>query len=214
LPPAAVPFNNDSYSLAYAAGQSPNTILGNEDVRTPFPVPLDEPYSTFAFFVSLLHGPSGSDGLSPEFDFDLRSAPNLGVFVCGAHPELAPEGTDVCRDPGRVVTGVEVSLDPPLDKSVGPYYADGAVPVTMDTYTHVSPLGALAVFLNVPPGERKVVLRAADIPENAGKKLDCTIDNGKGFASGAFATDGASNTFRTVPVPAFASGLWVYCSLE
>jgi hypothetical protein len=213
LPPAAVPFDSNSWGLAYTGGQALNTIMDGDEGRRAV-VPLYELYATFPFFVGMLHGTIGSPGPFPEFDFDLRNTPNLGVWVCGAHPELAPEGTDVCRDPGRVVTGVEVALEPSLEKMAGPYYADGAVPVLSATYTRASALGALAVFLNVPPGERRVVLKPADIPENAGKKLDCTIDNGRGFASGAWPVERTPNGFRVVLVPAVTSGLWVYCSLE
>ena len=63
-----------------------------------------------------------------DFDFDLSTAPNLGVWACAARPGEAPPGADICRGPGRSVRGIVVSLDPPLHPSLGPYYADGATP--------------------------------------------------------------------------------------
>jgi len=214
VPPANVAFTNESYSFAYVAGQALNTIFGNEDVREPPTLPLYEGYATLGFFIGLLHGTATNIGPVPDFDVDMTTSPNLGVWICGAHPEQAPEGTDVCRDPGRAVTDVVVSLDPPIDPTLGPYYADGTVPVVGDAYTHESSLGALAVFLNVPPGERRVVLKAADIPENSGKTLDCTIDAGKGLGSGAWTEERTPNVFRQVLVPGFATGFWAYCSLD
>lgn len=121
--PASEPFDAVSALEAYAPGTLSVTSGSSDDSPSPL-LPSAVQYGIFSYFASLVQGgcasscPVGSEPPRPDFDFDLSVGAMVGVWVCAAHPELVPAGTDICRSADRRVEGVTVTLD----QGIGAYY--------------------------------------------------------------------------------------------
>jgi hypothetical protein len=206
--PASEPF--DTVSPPYAPGSV--SVTNGSDDQSPAPlIPANVTYAVIDYFAGLVRGGcagsclTGSQPPRPDFQFDLGVGMSVGVFVCGAHPELQPPGTDVCRAPDRRVAGVRVALD----QGIGPYYTSANTLAVNQSATTDSDAGSVAVFMNVPPGDRQVTLTS----EDPSKTLTCTTDIGAGWHT-AWAVSGAQNQFHAAVLPGRTNGVFVFCSLE
>jgi hypothetical protein len=137
-----------------------------------------------------------------DLPLDLRSAAVFSVAVCHQHPAERPTAADACRSFESQLAGVSVALDTgghayyPIDASAVDKNATATLGVA---------LGSLALFLNVPPGERQIELTSSD----ATHPLDCTSDTGVGWR-GADET-AAKNVFSVAPRPGFMYAATIFC---
>lgn len=134
---------------------------------------------------------------------DLNSAPLLAVAVCRGNPAQRPLVADACRSPGSRLPGVSVALD--TDHRA--YYPTSAIALAPDgtAATIDAEIGSLALFVNVPPGERRIRLTSAD----PARVLNCTSDTGVGWQTASPTTEPNVYSFRVTT--GFVNGLSIFC---
>jgi hypothetical protein len=212
VPVASRPFDltENSYSGAYLPGMVTLTT-GTADPANPIAYPNGTSYPVERYLEITTP--------FPEFRYDFRTAPSIGVWICGPHPELLGKGAQACKDSGtgdRAIAGVNVALDDQQASgpgvALGPGYSTGAAAPSFDTQgTRNSPAdGAVAVFWNVPAGEHVVTLTPAD----PSKTLHCAFDVTHGPVIGEKAAGDPENVYRVVALPGIPLGLYAFCSPE